>query len=209
LHFAIIVARVTRVAIPFGVGNLIIEWIVDGIACSAFNPGLPKIISILPNGFATSPAKPTKSVLVSLSPALTFAGKFSKQCSNMTPTDGAKMLRTKLGCESDDPFIMSLSPVLDGDISLVDVIISGMKSALCCLLGWRPGNVVKVVGIELRGMIGVGDGDELDVISLWTGADEFEQESGLQESIEKTMQGAAKKGALPQPPFLFCKVAYL
>ncbi|GKD46936.1 hypothetical protein Tco_1271581, partial [Tanacetum coccineum] len=82
--------------------------------------------------------------------------------------------------------------------------LAAMEGLPSCLVT-NQGNVVEVVGIELRGMIGVGDGDESDVISLWTGADEFEQESGLQESIEKTMQGTAKKGALPQPPFLFCK----
>ncbi|GJY80484.1 hypothetical protein Tco_0493235 [Tanacetum coccineum] len=75
------------------------------MACSIFRPGLPSITlygdgarmimnfidvlrlnpsfpkrtsrSIFPKGFATSPAKPTKSVLVSLSPALTFSGSGS------------------------------------------------------------------------------------------------------------------------------------
>ncbi|GKD61862.1 hypothetical protein Tco_1299371 [Tanacetum coccineum] len=90
LHSEKIMDRVTRVAIPFGVGNFIIEWMVEGMARNVFiqflpritlygdgslmmvnfmvvllhNPSFPKHTSnsILPNGFVTSLAKPTRSV---------------------------------------------------------------------------------------------------------------------------------------------------
>ncbi|GJX17616.1 hypothetical protein Tco_0218448 [Tanacetum coccineum] len=80
-HYAIVIVRFSIRAInssefPWGW-----NWIIDKVSRGDGSPSFPKHTSksIFPKGFDTSPAKPTKSVLVSLSPAFTFSGRFSKQ----------------------------------------------------------------------------------------------------------------------------------
>ncbi|GKD37205.1 hypothetical protein Tco_1257412 [Tanacetum coccineum] len=62
------------------------------------SPLLPKHTSsfILPSGFDTSPANPTRSVWVSLNPAFICGLRFSKQCLNITSTDDPSSTYTRL-----------------------------------------------------------------------------------------------------------------
>lgn len=92
LHSEMMTDRVTRVAMPLGVGNFIMECIVDGMALSFLIPDRPSITlygegdlttanfmivqryspsllkhtsnSIFPNGFMASPANPISGVFV-------------------------------------------------------------------------------------------------------------------------------------------------
>ena len=115
LHSETITDQVTKVATPLGVGNFIIECIVEGIALSFLIPECPSITlygegdlttanfmivrrynpslskhtssSIFPNGFMASPANPTNGVFVFVSRDLMEESRFKKQCSYITSTE--------------------------------------------------------------------------------------------------------------------------
>nr|GEY08641.1 hypothetical protein [Tanacetum cinerariifolium] len=113
-HSKIAVVRATNVAIPIGVGNFIMAWVVEEIARSSIRPIRPKMMLygydarttvnfimvllhspshpnvtfslIFPVRISCSPENPTSSVWVCVNQALTDRGRLSKQCLNITCT---------------------------------------------------------------------------------------------------------------------------
>nr|GEU51269.1 hypothetical protein [Tanacetum cinerariifolium] len=115
LHLNIMIAWETNVAIPYGVRNFIISWMVDGMALSCFRPRRPRmmlygdgagmmvnfIISlrhnplppkhtssfIFPKGLTCSPEKLDTVVCVSTNLARMDGFNMLKHCSNIISTD--------------------------------------------------------------------------------------------------------------------------